>query len=870
MKLVWKLSIPQILIVVCFGMISFFVINSSFSEMRDQYVREIVENRFQLITNEIEASAQKSVNEASLFVNLPAVMEAYEIAGRGDINNINSEQSQEAREFLRRELAPMLDSYYRITGNRLQLHFHLSNSFSLVRLWRERQTMIGGIWVDYSEDLRTVRQTVVDVNTTGEIARGIEPGSGGFAIRGVIPVIGPDGKQVGSAEVLQDFDPILEKVTEEEKIFISLYGNRELRIISIELQDQERYPLKGDFIRIVESKDSTIEDLISTELLSRGREGIYFEDQPSMTLAAYPLADYRGNQVGVIICAVNTSSITKLANTASLVLAIMLAGMAIVPTFALLERMRMLVTRPLNMVNKIIQDIAEDRADLSEHIPSSQKDEIGELATWFNTLTTKLDGILKERQDMLTQISTLKEEKEAELTSKLAQEKDIVRIMKDNINQGVFLMDQEFKILPEYSKPLVTILSYYESELEGRNFLDILASSLNSKQLQTMKNYFSMMFAQSKSPEVLEKSNPIYEFEYKIDNRIKMLSTRFGLVEHTGSEPLVIGIIQDITSEKEFEKELQAQRDAQQQEVKNMFEVIQIDPLVFHDFIDDTESSFNFINSILKDRSLTQNQMLAIFFQNVHAIKSNALGLGLETFGKKLHALEDDVKAVLDSDDSGVDDVLDLAFKLETIMQEKDAYIKIIKQVDAFKASNQIDSVLVQSLGKAVEKAAIETQKKVNLETGELDLTILESKLRKPLKDILFQCIRNSIYHGIETVEERAQKNKKPAGLLVFSIKNINGRAEMIFSDDGRGLDWGKIKDKYLKLHPETKEISKKILLAALFSPEFSTSKEVTTIAGRGVGLSLVKDIVKSNNGSIQVSSFDSGLTLKFSFPLPA
>jgi two-component system chemotaxis sensor kinase CheA len=465
-------------------------------------------------------------------------------------------------------------------------------------------------------------------------------------------------------------------------------------------------------------------------------------------------------------------------------------------------------------------------------------------------------------------LSILKNRKERILNIQLAQDKDIIQRMKDNINQGIFLMDTELRILPEYSKPLVTILSYYDSELGGKNFLDLLSASLDVKQLQTMKGYFNMVFAKAKSVKVLESANPISEFEYKVEDRTKTLTTRFNLIEQQGSEPLIIGIIQDITREKEFQRDLQAQKEAQEAGMRDIFDVIQIDPLVFQDFIEDTESNFNFINAILKDRSLTEKQVLNKFFQNVHAMKSNSLILGLQTFGKKLHDLEDDIKHMSDLDKIMVEDVLGLAIKLETIMKEKDEFAKITKKIEAFKASNQMDSVLIHSLTKAVEKVSEETRKKVEIKSGHVDLSILETKLRKPIKDILFQCVRNSIYHGIEPVDERIQKQKKPTSLLVFSIKKVDGKAEITFSDDGRGLDWEKIKARYLTLHPDTVEVNKKILLSAIFMPEFSTSEETNMVAGRGVGLSLVKDLVKENNGTIKVDSSDSGLTLKFFFPL--
>ena len=406
MKLAWKLAIPQIIIVVCLGLISFFVINYSFANTREEHVRDVIENRLQFISNEIEASAQQSVNEAALFVRMPAVLEAYKIAlsnpNAFDIENPDpyAPEYQEAREYLRRELQPILDGYYETTGEKFQLHFHLPNGLSLARLWRDAKIGNDGKGNDISDDLRSYRSTVLDVLESGTPALGLEPGSGGFAIRGVIPVIGSDGELLGSAEVLQDFDPILEAATEEGKVYISLYANIELLDFSVALQDPEKCPPKGDFVRVIEAQDSNVESLITPELLSRGKEGIIFEDHGNMTLATYPLADHRGEQVGVIVCAMNTEAVSNITNTAVLIMACMLVGMALIPILVLMMQIRRLATRPLNLIKTRIQDIAEDRADLTEQIPTQQEDEIGDLARQFNTLTARLNTILVERQEM--------------------------------------------------------------------------------------------------------------------------------------------------------------------------------------------------------------------------------------------------------------------------------------------------------------------------------------------------------------------------------------------------------------------------------------------------------------------------------------
>ncbi|MCL2209562.1 MAG: ATP-binding protein [Treponema sp.] len=465
-------------------------------------------------------------------------------------------------------------------------------------------------------------------------------------------------------------------------------------------------------------------------------------------------------------------------------------------------------------------------------------------------------------------ISILKDRKEAELKGELANERDMIQTMKDNINQGIFLLDKNLNILPQYSSTLISILSYYGSDLTGKSFLDILHASLDSRQLNVMKGYFAMVFSKEKSAKVLEAANPISEFEFKADDEIKYLSTRFQLIEQINSDPVIIGIVQDISREKEIERELEAQKEIQEMEMKNLFDVIKIDPLVFQNFIEDTEANFNAINALLKDRKLSEKQVVTKTFQYIHAIKSNALILDLENLAGKLHVLEDHIKNVSVKERIFTNDVLTIAVKIESFMQEMDSYIAITKKITAYKSTNQMDTILISSLTKAVDRLASESKKMVKIQAGQIDLGILESKLRKPIKEILYQCVRNSIYHGIESAGERTKKGKNPQGLLAFSVRNVEGKAEVTFSDDGGGLDWQKIKTKYVENNPGTNP-DRKILLSSIFSPEFSTAEETSTAAGRGVGLSFVKDIAKEYNGNINVNSTESGLVFKFTFPIP-
>ncbi|MDR2900533.1 MAG: response regulator, partial [Treponema sp.] len=404
MRLSWKLAVPQVVIVMVLGLISFIVINSSFVQMRKWYVKNILENRYMCLLECIEDSTEKSVDEASLFAAMPAVQKAYELALSGNIDDPYSPQVQEARELLRRELAPVQEGRVSLTGKKIKLHFHLPNERSFVRLWRDKNSVINGTDIDVSDNLHSIRTMVMDVNENGNVAKGIESGPSGFVVRGVVPIIAPDGRQLGSMESLQDFEPVVEFVAEKGSLSIIIYSNDELLDYAVDYQNRDDLVRKGNFIQIAEIDGPSIDALISPELLEKGRSGTVYERKGYITLAAFPLIDYRGEQAGVTVMALNTEEISVLARNASLILSLMLAGMLIIPFVLFISRLRRLATNPLNKMNSMIQDISANNADLTAHLPDEQHDEIGELARSFNTLLVKLSGNMQEREEILSRL----------------------------------------------------------------------------------------------------------------------------------------------------------------------------------------------------------------------------------------------------------------------------------------------------------------------------------------------------------------------------------------------------------------------------------------------------------------------------------
>ncbi|MDR1419525.1 MAG: hypothetical protein LBI86_04060 [Treponema sp.] len=461
------------------------------------------------------------------------------------------------------------------------------------------------------------------------------------------------------------------------------------------------------------------------------------------------------------------------------------------------------------------------------------------------------------------QIRVLKDRWVKQLTKELKTERDEIAVMKDNLKVGLFLMDNEYRIQPAYSKALEDVLSL--DELQGRKFPDILSSSVTAKERDTLEDYFTMVLKRSFEAKMLEEINPISEFAYvnEIDGAEKILRSSFATIDRGNDEYFILGTLEDVTTAKQLQKRLDEEELKREAEMRSLFEVVQVEPRVFNDFIEDTEYEFERINDVLKNKKLSAHEVMIDIYQSVHAVKSNALILGLENFSGKLHELESNIKTVRDKDDVSFEEILHITVELEKIMKEKDKFRETIEKIQAFKVGlgesrRQDRYVLVETLTKACEKASTALDKRVKFVVDELDGIVLEYGPRRIIKEVLTQLVRNSVYHGIESPEERSSLGKKAEGSIRLSIKYKDSKIYIRLADDGRGLDFGKIRQKAQSLNmikDTDKPLSNNRLLQMIFAPGFSTAEEADLHAGRGIGLNLVKERIGDLHGSIKLQT---------------
>ena len=151
--------------------------------------------------------------------------------------------------------------------------------------------------------------------------------------------------------------------------------------------------------------------------------------------------------------------------------------------------------------------------------------------------------------------------------------------------------------------------------------------------------------------------------------------------------------------------------------------------------------------------------------------------------------------------------------------------------------------------------------------------TQVDRDILEKLEPLITQMLRNALDHGLEFPDDRVSKGKPRAGKLTLEARHSNGKLLVTVADDGRGVDGHRLREsivsKGLTSAETAAHLSEQELLEFLFLPGFSTKDNVTEMSGRGVGLDIVMNTVKSVRGSVRVTSaLGEGTRFQLQLPL--
>jgi two-component system chemotaxis sensor kinase CheA len=186
--------------------------------------------------------------------------------------------------------------------------------------------------------------------------------------------------------------------------------------------------------------------------------------------------------------------------------------------------------------------------------------------------------------------------------------------------------------------------------------------------------------------------------------------------------------------------------------------------------------------------------------------------------------------------------IMALADSLELGLRQLDQQTKLLRLLDAALAFPELE--------RAAHDAAVLTGKQVTFTArGNVKL---DGHVLSPLRGALLHLVRNAVAHGIEPPLARRHCGKRDAGHVELFVERRGARIAFVVKDDGGGVDLQAVRNAAARRGLSTDGADG---LDLMFQPGVSTSKEVSDLAGRGVGLDAVRATVRKLKGTVDVRS---------------
>lgn len=489
------------------------------------------------------------------------------------------------------------------------------------------------------------------------------------------------------------------------------------------------------------------------------------------------------------------------------------------------------------------------------------------------------------------------------------------------VNEGLFLLDRNQRIGHERSKALSHM--FRRDSFDDMSFEDLLRPLVPDKTLKTAQDYVELLWGERVNEKLVKSINPLNEVEVNFDNQAGGFDTHylefdFNRVKSGGQLSHLLVTVTDVTKRVMLAKELQESQEKSQAQLDLLLRILHVDPVSLTNFLSDADTSLRMINTILREPAREEAEFrikITNMYRQIHAVKGEASALGLKTVDQRAHAFEDLLAAIKDREELSGNDFLPLVVKLDDLFNHMNQVREMLSRLtdlhhaivgrhaaaddtqqhnpdnhenpDTVQTSDQnhdqhegtaalealkSGSNLRHTLENLAQKVASNCAKEVELECNGLDS--VPEPYRRTVKDIAIQLVRNAVAHGIEAPAERLSASKPETGQLSIEFTDQGDQGvELVVQDDGCGLQLDRIKQAAIEHGLVTRAqaalMDARQTMSLIFRPGFSTSDSVTSDAGRGAGMDLVRALVAEHNGRVGMST-GRGRYTRFKIWLPA
>jgi two-component system, chemotaxis family, sensor kinase CheA len=474
---------------------------------------------------------------------------------------------------------------------------------------------------------------------------------------------------------------------------------------------------------------------------------------------------------------------------------------------------------------------------------------------------------------------------------------------------GLFLLDAKDRIQPQVSRSLATL--FRRQEFGNLSFEKLVGPVVSAKTLSAVRVHLGRILEGVAHP--ADEINPLADVEVRLPNGDGSFDNAhyhfdFYAVESSAEPRMWLVRVTDITVRVQQQRELEdlhAQARAHQEILRG---VLAGGGARFGAFLQKTDASMKTINSVLKKPAREADAFRSKLEETLHEVdrvRREAAALKLTALEASARSFEDALQDLRTRDTLSGGDFLPLAVKLDdlfgqfallrsitarsaaprdaladpetpvtdtgTQIMEAPKFMAMMQQQEPVGAQRSaVAGSLDSTLATLTDVIAQEQHKTVVLESQGLEL--VPPRYQATIKNIAIQLLRNAVLHGIETPAERESSGKTPHGTLSLEFRhNADGHYELMFQDDGRGLDPEQVRriavERGLLDAEAAARLRDRQAIKLIFKSGFTTLDNATG-EKHGAGMSLVRRYVHEAGGKIALASLI-GHETRFKVTLP-
>ena len=483
----------------------------------------------------------------------------------------------------------------------------------------------------------------------------------------------------------------------------------------------------------------------------------------------------------------------------------------------------------------------------------------------------------------------------------LQAEQQISNIL-GTVREGLFLIDRKGRIGGTHSASLTTLLRL-ESPAGG-TLEELLQPLVDQKTLHAATKYLGLLWKDKVHEDLIESVNPLSQIEVVFNKsrgkEVRYLSFSFRRARDPAqSQSFIFGVVSDVTDRVLLQREVAHVRADSDAQATALLDLLKVEPAQLEGFINSADIGIRKANAMLgspgKDAQTLRSKVDGVF-REMHALKGEALALGLGAFGRHVHAIEDLLAGLRQRDDLTGNEFVPVVVKLGELMDYRTQLIELRSRISQFrsaeirKAPDEDDSfgtdtdvistleaglrppsLLPNLLKTLTETVATDCKRSVQLVTQGLELVPGPYAVR--VRDICVQMIRNAVVHGVEDSATRLSSAKPASATITVAFGSDEADHYVLrIEDDGRGLNYEEILDRALSsglVSPEKAATMKpESVFKLILEPGFTTAESVSVHAGRGVGLNMVSESLRECEGRLSIAT-KPGVYTRFIIRLP-